>query len=248
MDNTTYVALSLATAMRRDLDVTANNIANANTAGFKAERILFTSFLHQDEGVDVGRGTNFVVDNGSFVDDTQGGLTRTDNPLDVAIKGDAWMSYRAPGGEVGYGRDGQFAMDQQGYLVTLSGARVLDSSGGEISLPQGIGEVKISVDGTISTDETGPLGQIGMFDLPDIQSYMRIGNGLFVPPEGQGSAAVPARGSTMIQGSIELSNIQPVSEVTRLMFIQKSYERAIKLMSTEDELRKDMLRRLGNIG
>jgi flagellar basal-body rod protein FlgF len=245
MDNTTYVALSLAKAMQRDLDVTANNIANANTSGFKSERILFTSYLHPDEGVEVGKGTNFVVDNGSFVDDSQGALTRTDNPLDVAIKGDAWMSYRNPTGQVGYGRDGQFALDQEGYLVTLSGARVLDASGGEITIPQGISEIKIAPNGTISSDETGALGQIGMFDLPDIQSYMRIGNNMFVPPNGQASAAVPAEGSVMVQGSVELSNVQPVSEVTRLMFIQKAYDRALKLMTTEDDLRRDMLRRLG---
>jgi flagellar basal-body rod protein FlgF len=247
MDNTTYVALSLARAMQRDLDVTANNIANANTAGFKAERILFSSYLHPDAGAEVGEGTNFVVDQGSWVDETQGAFTRTDNPLDVAVKGDAWMSYRTPEGQTAFGRDGQLAMDRDGYLVTLSGARVLDDGGAEIVLPQGVGKIEISPNGVIASEANGVLGRIGMFDVPDIQTYLRIGNSMLVPPEGQTSQAVPTTTSELQQGALELSNVQPVAEVTRLMMIQKAYERATKLMSTEDDLKKDMLRRLGQI-
>ncbi|EAQ01987.1 putative flagellar basal-body rod protein flgF [Pseudooceanicola batsensis HTCC2597] len=246
MDNTTYVALSLARAMKRDLDVTANNIANANTAGFKAERIIFASYLHQDEGQRVGEGTNFVVDQGSYLDKTQGAMTRTDNPLDLAIKGEAFLSYRMPGGQTAYGRDGQLALDRDGYLVTLSGARVLDEGGGDIAIPPGAGKILISPDGTIASDETGVLGRVGLFDLPDVQSYIRLGNSMLVPPEGREGQATAAEGSEILQGQIELSNVSPVAEVTRLMMIQKAYDRATKLMSTEDELRKDMLRRLGS--
>ena len=245
MDNTTYVALSLARGMQRDLDVTANNIANANTAGFKAERIIFASYLHQDEGQEVGQGTNFVVDEGSYLDRTQGALTRTDNPLDVAVKGDAFLSYRTPEGQVAYGRDGQLALDRNGYLITLSGARVLDEGGGDITIPPGAGEILISPDGTIASEENGVLGKIGVFDVPDVQSYLRLGNSMLVPPEGRASLATPTQTSELAQGQIELSNVSPISEVTRLMMIQKAYDRATKLMSTEDELRKNMLQRLG---
>lgn len=246
MDNTTYVALSLARAMQRDLDVTANNIANANTAGFKAERIIFSSFLHPDEGQEVGRGTNFVVDQGSYLDRTQGAMTRTDNPLDIAVKGDAFLSYRTPEGVTAYGRDGQLALDRDGYLVTLSGARVLDDGGSSISIPPGSGDIKIGVDGTIASDATGVLGKIGLYDLPDVQSYIRLGNSMLVPPEGRESLARAAIGSEVQQGSIELSNVAPITEVTRLMMIQKAYDRAVKMMTNEDDLRKDFLRRIGS--
>lgn len=246
MDNTTYVALSLARAMQRDLDVTANNIANANTAGFKAERIIFSSYLHPDEGQQVGQGTNFVVDEGSYLDDTQGALTRTDNPLDIAVKGDAYLSYRTPEGDQAYGRDGQLALDRDGYLITLSGARVLDEGGADILIPPGAGNILISADGTIASDETGVVGRIGLFDVPDLQSFIRKGNSMLVVPPGQAPQARPAQGSEILQGQIELSNVQPIAEVTRLMMIQKAYDRATKLMTTEDELRRDMLRRLGS--
>ncbi|MEC7297129.1 MAG: flagellar basal-body rod protein FlgF [Pseudomonadota bacterium] len=245
MDNTTYVALSLARAMQRDLDVTANNIANANTAGFKAERIIFSSYLHPDEGQQVGQGTNFVVDEGSYLDRTQGALTRTDNPLDIAVKGDAFLSYRTPEGQIAYGRDGQLALDRDGYLVTLSGAKVLDEGGGDIVIPPGAGKILIGTDGTISSEETGVLGRIGLFDVPDVQSYIRLGNSMLVPPPGQGSLAEPTETAEIAQGQIEMSNVSPVAEVTRLMMIQKAYDQATKLMSTEDDLRKDMLSRLG---
>jgi flagellar basal-body rod protein FlgF len=247
MDNTTYVALSLARAMQRDLDVTANNIANANTAGFKAERIIFSSYLHPDDGQEVGSGTNFVVDQGSYLDRTQGAMTRTDNPLDVAVKGDAFLSYRTTEGQTAYGRDGQLTLDRDGYLVTLSGNRVLDDGGADISIPPGAGDIKIGVDGTIASDETGVLGKIGMFDLPDVQSYLRLGNSMLIPPNGAESQARPAVGSELQQGSIELSNVAPITEVTRLMMIQKAYDRAVKMMTNEDDLKKDFLRRLGTV-
>ena len=245
MDNTTYVALSLARAMQHDLSVTANNIANANTAGFKAERVMFSSYLFKDEGQDVGEGTNFVVDQGSYLDETQGALTQTSNPLDIAIKGKAFLSYNTPEGVKAFGRDGQLALDRHGYLVTLSGSRVLDEGGGEIAIPPGAGKILISPDGTIASEEVGVLGRIGMFDVPDVQSYIRLGNSMIMPPEGRASLATPAESSELLQGSLELSNVAPISEVTRLMMIQKAYDRATKLMTTEDDLRRDMLRRMG---
>ena len=246
MDNSTYVALSLAQAMRQELDVTANNIANANTAGFKGEHIVFESYLHEGGGIEDSQDISFVTDVGSYLDARQGPMTQTGNPLDVALLGKGWMSYETAEGQVAYGRDGRFALDQQGVLITTSGARVLDVGGGTITIPPDAGELTISRDGTISSGTNGVIGQIGVFDLPDLQALMRIGNGLLVRPEGSGPA--PARLSALetevVQGSIEGSNVEPVSEMTRLMEIQRAYERAINLMSGEDDLRRDTLRRL----
>ena len=81
--------------------------------------------------------------------------------------------------------------------------------------------------------------------MPDVQSYIRLGNSMLVPPPGQGSLAEPTETAEIAQGQIEMSNVSPVAEVTRLMMIQKAYDQATKLMSTEDDLRKDMLSRLG---
>ncbi len=243
MDNSTFVSLSLATAMRRDLDVTANNIANANTAGFKGERVLFQSLLAEEVGHE---GTNYVRDTGSYMDASQGLISRTGNPLDVAIEGSGWMSYQTAEGQRAFGRDGRMVLDAQGNLTTLSGARVLDPGGAPLVLPPDLeGPVTISTDGTISAEGRGVLGQIGLFDVPDLQRYERLGNGMLAPPEGEGAPPLPAQDSKIVQGALEASNVQPVVEMTRMMSIQKAYDRAIKLMGSEDELRRDALRRLG---
>ncbi len=247
MDNATFVSLSLATAMRTELDVTANNIANANTAGFKSERVAFESYMHSDGGPDETRDTEFLVDVGSYLDESAGAITRTGNPLDLALQGEGWFSYETADGRTAYGRDGRFNLDQQGNLVTLNGARVLDIAGAPIALPPDTGgDITISADGTISSVANGPMARVGVFDLQDLQSYERIGGGMFVPPQGVAQAAPQAaEGTAVIQGSVEGSNVQPVVEITRLMAIQQAYDRAVKLMGGDDELKKDMLRRLG---
>lgn len=245
MDNSTFVSLSLATAMRREMDVTANNIANANTPGFRGERVLFESLFLDQGGADQG-GTSFVQDTGSYVDTSQGALTKTGNPLDVAIQGNGWMSYQTDTGQTAYGRDGRLTLDGQGNLVTMSGAKVLDAGGSAIALPPDLGgAVTISADGTISAPGQGTLARLGLVDLPDEQGLERIGGGLFAAPEGRAPVATPSIGSKFVQGAIEGSNVQPIIEMTRMMSIQKAYDRAVKLMGGEDDLRKDALRRLG---
>ncbi|MBY6093044.1 flagellar basal-body rod protein FlgF [Maritimibacter alkaliphilus] len=251
MDNSTYVALSLAQAMRRDMDVTANNIANANTSGFKTERIVFDSVLFKDAGLDVRDTTNFVLDRGSYLDESQGAITNTGNPLDFALEGDGWFAYETQDGRTAYGRDGRFTLDAQGNLVTLSGAQVLDVGGGNIAIPPDAGQLVVSRDGSISTLAGDALGQLGVFNLPDLQAYERIGNNMLAAPEGEaGAGLMPAEldeTTQIVQGSIENSNVQPVVEMTRMIQVQQAYDRAIKLMNTEDDLRKDMLQRLGRI-
>ena len=246
MDNSTYISLSLATALRRQLDVTANNMANASTAGFKGERVVFSSFLHRDDSAATG-DTSFLIDRGSYVDQQQGAITMTGNKLDVALKGEGWLGYETPQGQRAYGRDGHFGIDPQGALVTMSGARVLDIGGNPINLPpDALNDLSISRNGTISSLANGVIAQIGVFTLPDVQSFERIGNGMFVQPDLEGvRPAIPDAVTEVVQGAIEGSNVQPVVEMTRMMSIQKAYERAVELMNGEDDLRRDMLRRVG---
>jgi len=245
MDSSTYISLSLTSALKRELDMTANNIANANTAGFKSEHMAFDAYL-MHEG---GRDTDYVIDRGSFLDDRQGAVSYTGNTLDVALQGSGWFSYKTLEGQVTYGRDGQFSVDSQGNLVTLNGDRVLDDGGGEISFPPDTsGIAMISSDGTISAEGNGTFAKIGVFTLPDIQSYERIGSGRFMAPvENDGVAtAIPDTSTKIVQGAIEGSNVQPVLEMARLIDIQRAYERSTKLMDNEDELRRKALQQIGN--
>lgn len=246
MDNTTYVALSQLTALERQLDVTANNLANANSNGFRAERVLFESYLHPDGGSDSSQGTNFVLDKGSYVDQTQGALVLTDNPLDVALNGEGWFGYQTADGSTAYGRDGRFLLDDQGRLMTLAGAQVLDAGGAPIALPPDVAAaLNIAEDGTMSTVDGGVIGRLGVFELRDLQSYERMGGGMLVPPQGQPADVVPDTTTKFVQGSVEASNVNAVAEVTRLMQMQQAYQRAVNLMNSDDELTKNLLGRLG---
>lgn len=248
MDNGSYVALSLATAMRREMDVSANNIANANTAGFKGERVVFDSYLQKGPDGSDDTSTSFVLDRGSYLNENQGSLSFTGNSLDVALQGEGWFSYQTPQGATAFGRDGRFQLDPQGNLVTLSGNKVLDNGGQPIALPPEVaGSVSITESGSITADGLGQIAQIGVFELQNLQSYERLGGGLFVPPEGveAGGMPPPDPQTRVVQGAVEDSNVQPVVEMTRMMDIQKAYDRAVKLMNGRDDLRSDMLRRLG---
>lgn len=247
MDNTTYVALSQLTALERQLDVTANNLANANSNGFRAERVLFESYLHADGDSEAGgEGTNFVLDKGSYVDQTQGALVITGNPLDVALNGEGWFGYQTGDGRTAYGRDGRFVLDDQGRLMTLSGAQVLDAGGAPVALPPDVANaLNIAEDGTLSTVDGGVIGRLGVFELRDLQSYERMGGGMLTPPPGQAADVLPDTATTFVQGSVESSNVNAVAEVTRLMQIQQAYQRAVNLMNSDDELTKNLLGRLG---
>ncbi|MCU4654337.1 flagellar basal-body rod protein FlgF [Roseibacterium sp. SDUM158016] len=243
MDTISHVALSLAAAMRRELEVTANNIANANTSGFKSERVVFENYVAAGTAPD--GGSDFVIDAGSYVDLRAGALTNTGNPLDVALNGPGWLAYRTEDGRTAYGRDGRFMINGDGNLVTVTGAQVLDEGGGPISVPPDAGAVEIAADGTLSSEAGVALARIGVFDLPSIQSFERLGGGLFVPPQGARSDAVPSLDTSVVQGALEGSNVQPILEMTRLMDIQKAYERATQINRTHDELARDAIRRIG---
>lgn len=245
MDQVTHVALSLATSMERALDVAANNIANANTDGFRAERTTFGAFLAREEGRSEVGTRDYVIDRGSWIDGRAGPFARTGNPLDVALSEDGWLSYRLPDGAIAYGRDGNLTVSPDGVLTTHGGAAVLDEGGADILLPVDASTIAIASDGTITNADGDVVSRLGILDIPDADGMVRVGQGLFAPPPGRSLATVPSDGARVIQGSLEGSNVVPVVEMTRLIEIQRSYERAAQLMKSQDDLSRDAVRRLG---
>lgn len=246
MGNANYVSLSLATALQRSMDVAAHNMANASTAGFKASRPLFES-VDPSGAADPDEAVNYVQDRGTYVDTSQGALIATGNPLDLAVSGGGWFGYQAEGGQTAYGRDGRLTIDADGQLATLAGAPIIDLNGSPVTLPSEVGQaITIARDGTITDSAGATLGQIGVFRIEDVDSMTAIGNGLYLTVGGAGQA-VPDDGSQVVQGSVEQSNVQPVVELTRLMDIQRAYERAVKLMNDENELTRQAIQRLGRV-
>lgn len=239
------VSLSLATTLQRSLEVTANNIANASTTGFKASRPISESFVGEQES-DPSEVVNYVRDKGNYLDATQGPLLPTGNPLDLAVSGDGWFSYETPTG-VGYGRDGRLLINSEGLLVTASGAPILDEGGAPIPIPADSAQsIVVGKDGTIMGRNGVELGKIGVFRILDPNKLQPIGNGIYLLPPGSG-AVTPAETAAVSQGFIEQSNVKPVVELTQLMEIQRAYERAVTLMNQANDLTKRAIERIARV-
>ena len=245
MDNTTYIALSRAAGLRKNLDVIANNIANANTVGFKGDQMVFSEYVEHTMGLrTVDRQVAFTQDQLTYMNEDQGGLTATGNPLDIAIQGTGWFGYQLLNGNTAYGRDGRLSIDAQGNLVTSTGNRILDAGGAPIAIAgDNITALSIAKDGAISDQDGNVLGNIGVFDVENKQALQRIGNGLLLAEDG--NRFIPSFDSSLAQGFVENSNVTNVVEMTRMMKVQNSYEQANKLIENAHQLEKSVISRLG---
>lgn len=244
MESVNYVSLSAANALKLNLDATAHNIANASTFGFKASQLLHET-VEPDGASATDESVSYVRGAGVYVDTSQGALLQTDNPLDMAISGSGWFGFAAENDKVAYGRDGRFAIANGGQLVSLKGTPVVDQNGVPITLPAELANtVSIAQDGTIVGPEGENLGQIGLFAADNIDKMAAIGGGMFLPAPDAGLAGVDDT-SQILQGYLEQSNVSPVIEMTRLVDIQRAYERAVKLMGEENDLTKQLIQRLG---
>lgn len=239
MQTQIYVGLSAQLALRRQLDTVANNIANMNTAGFRAEKVLFDAHLERTQDK---RHVAYVIDRTSYTDMRAGKFEVTGNPLDVAINGDAWLMVDTPNGPR-YTRDGRLNLDGEGRLVTLDGHAVLDQGGGEIAVPQDVaGRIEILKDGTVGDGEQ-VFGQIARMRPQDVQTMMREASGLYSAP-GAFEAAIDAE---IRQGVIEGSNVQPVVAMTELMSISRAYEQAKSMVENNDDTLRNAVRTIGRI-
>lgn len=241
MSNITYVSLSQATALQRHLNMTAHNLANSTTAGYKTVNPLLESVETGFSDDDV----NYVQDGGAYLDLKTGTLVPTGNTFDLAISGNGWMAFQLEAGDTGYSRHGRLILDVDGQLKTSSGRPILGAGGAPITLPDDVGQdVTISTGGTI-TDRTGAvLGTIGVVTIEKGADMVPLGGGMYLLPE---DAATPQQAAEpgLKQGFVENSNVEAVLEMTRLIDIQRAYENSVKLMNQDDDLRKNVIDRLG---
>jgi flagellar basal-body rod protein FlgF len=245
MDNTLYVALSRQMILRRQMDVVANNIANTDTAAFKVEDII-TETSPERLPVQPGSGSKnvqFVLDTGLARDFAQGALTSTSSPLDIAIEGDAFFQINTVRGER-FTRDGRFATDQTGRLVTKTGEPVAGDGGAEIILDPLLGEPSIARDGTISQDGQR-VGKLAAYRFASVAGLAKDGDGLY---RNEGNQAPEVATDVQLhQRTIENSNVKPVIEVTRLIEVSREYERIARLMDQTAELDRKAIERLGRV-
>lgn len=246
MENTLLVGLSRQIALRRELDVIANNLANQNTTGFKAENVLFERHLSGEARSDyfaspADRRINFVLDRETRTDMSQGPFTMTGSKLDAAIDGDGFFVVETPEGER-YTRAGTFSINATGELVTPAGHRLL-GDGGPIVVDPEDPDIAIAADGTVS-DREQEFGRLRLVRFADAAQLTKRGDNTY-SAEGE---PLPADARTrIVQGAIEKSNVQPVIEIGRMIEVTRAYTSLASLMNRTEELRRSAVERLADV-
>ena len=241
MQNITNVALSRLTAQQRALDVTAGNIANANTPGYRAERLVFSDFLMRNRGRDVPPGAEtvtFTQDRASYRDLAPGPITHTANTLDLALAGDGYFTVETPAGSR-LTRAGHFELNAEGNIVNSDGHALIDSGGQKIRLATADTAVTVSADGTVSS-ENGRIARIAVARPADPYRMKPEGGRLFVA-EG---TPQPVEKPRVIQGAIEQSNIAPVVELTRMMRELREFEFTSKMVQSDSNRQQNAIDKL----
>ncbi len=246
MENALLIGLSRQVALGRELDVIANNMANVTTNGFKARSSRFREYLMPVASAETfpaaDRRLSYVIDAGTPLDIRSGAIEHTGNPLDVAIKGDAFLAVQTPAGER-YTRNGSLEINPQGQLVTSDGHAVLGDNGPITFTPQE-GGFSIAPDGTISSDQ-GQRGKLRLVRFDNPQGLRNEGANLF----SSAAQSQPAGNTSRLQsGAVERSNVKPVIEMSRLIEVNRSYTSVATMIGRMDELRRTAISRLADNG
>jgi flagellar basal-body rod protein FlgF len=246
MDVSAYVLLSHEQALRRRLDVAANNMANASTVGFKREQPLFHEYVEKADEAQVkdAKTTSFVLDYGAVHDASQGAFQPTGNPLDVMIEGPGYLTVEALGGGVAYTRAGFVKVLENGELATAGGHRILGEGERPIRVPPDqAGRLAVTADGTVVGGE-GAVGRLVITVFDDERTVSPRGDGLITGQNGRVLAAAETKLKT---GGVEGSNVQPIVETTAMVEILRSYQTSQRMSESINEMRKNAISRLGRV-
>ena len=248
-----YTAASGMNAQQANIDNVAHNLANVNTTGFKKDRAEFETLAYQTMtvpgapssaenryavGLALGSGVQMT---GTARVNTQGAMTQTDNPLDMAIEGDGFFQVLRPDGTTGYTRAGNFSLSAEGQIVTSDGMRLQP----EISVPEGATAITIGADGTISAQLQGQaapteLGRIELARFVNPSGLQAMGGNLYAESAASGTPQVGTPGldgrGSLRQGSLEGSNVNVVQELVDMIETQRAYEVNSKMISANDEM------------
>lgn len=239
MENSLYVGLSRQVVLDRAMTMVANNVANVNTAGYRAQNPLFEEFLNK-ERFDKN-DLSMVYDRGQYDTTTPGPIQLTGNPLDVALQGPGFIQVSTPNGETQYTRAGNFTTNNSGELMTASGFAVAGPGGNSILIPTGAKEISISGQGEITADGN-VVGRIGVVEFDNLQSLRPEGNGLYSSKD----PGVPATETIMKQGALEGSNVNAIQETTRMIEIMRTYQATMRMIQNEQERQVGAIQKLAD--
>jgi flagellar basal-body rod protein FlgF len=238
MHSSYYVSLSAQLALDKRMSTIAMNVANANTVGFRASGVSFETAISTAGATQ----TAYASSGSDFISMAQGPVTRTDNLFDVAVQGDAWLGIRTPAG-VAYTRDGRMKMTENGELQTIDGFPVLDAGGSPIVIDPTAGPPMIFRDGMINQGDN-QVGAIGLFAIDRGAALTRGPNSSVMP-------SIPARpvlefsSNGVAQGFLENANVNPMTELTKLIATTRAFENVNGMYDTLDEAQKNAIRTLG---
>ena len=233
MENTTTIALSRLVAQQRALDVTATNIANTGTPGFRAERTLFSDWLQRQQRMGLPRGgqiESFAQDRATYRDTQPGTLRHTANPLDIAI-GDpsGWLTVKTAQGPR-LTRAGHFQLSATGAIVDDQGNALLDTRGQPLQTTPSDTTLTIAGDGTVSS-ENGQIGRIGVVRTDDDRKLSAEGNRLMTTTGTTTASPSPQ----IVQGALEDSNVQPIVELNRMMDSLREFQFTTEIIQSEND-------------
>ena len=238
MDNAMVAALTRQSGLMREMQVVANNIANISTTGFRAEGLIFAEHVARLDGAD-GDGLSMARAAGRNIRLLQGDLEPTGGNFDFAIEGDGFFMLQGPDGE-SLTRAGHFMPDAQGELVNAEGHYLLDAGGAPVFIPPDAQNVMLARDGTLSADGR-PITQLGLWQPVDPSDLTHL-DGVRFASRG---AVEPMLEATIIQGFLENSNVDPVSQIARMIEVQRAYELGQGFLDREDERVRSFLRTAG---
>jgi len=253
MENALLIGLSRQVALTRELEAVANNIANLNTTGFKADGTLFEEYLmpvaRDNQFSAADSRVSFVRDRATWHDLGQGPVQRTGNPLDVAIDGDAFFVVQTARGER-YTRNGAFQINANGELMTSEGDRVL-GEGGPIQFQSNDNNINIGRDGTVRVREGASAtidaarGKLRLVSFERPRRLQKDGGSRFLAPAGMDPQ--PAVRASVAQGAIEKSNVRAVVEMTRMIEITRTYSQVALMLQQQSEMRRTAIEKLSAV-
>ncbi len=239
MENAVYIGLSQQMAMQQQMDVIANNIANADTPAFRSGRVMFQEYLMNN-----GPGQNplsFVQDYGVVHDTREGEIKQTGNPLDIALDGKGYFVVSTAAGQR-YSRDGHLALNAQGDLSTADGDPVLNVQGQPIVIDPRDGTISIAADGTIS-NASGQIGQLQLVRFDSDQEMKNVGDTLYSTDQ----TPEPAPKLAVEQGMIESSNVEPIVEMTKMMQLLRNYQATQQLLQIDNTRQVNSIQDLAKV-
>ncbi len=241
MENATTIALSRLVAQQRAMDVTASNLSNANTPGYKAERTLFADWLSRQSGVNPVHGgqiVSYTQDRATYREQADGAVSKTANPLDLAIAGPGFFTVQTKVGPM-LTRAGRFDLQPDGTVADADGDALLDTQGKPMRVTSADTDLAVGSDGTLSS-ENGQLGKIGVVAPADLNRMQTEGNRLLSAQTPTAAVAQPK----VVQGALEDSNVEPIAETTNMMNELREFQFVTQFVEGESQRQQTAIDKL----